>query len=378
MKGKALPRLLIVSDTAMSVTGDGEIAFEPVIREIENFQHLFSRIDWIGFRYPGASMYNNARPIEGGKVRMVMLPATGGDTLVAKLGTVLLFPYSFIVVVYYILKHRYIHTRNPSIPGVVAVWFSVFAFRKKFWHKWAGDWNSKTHPVSYRIQRALLRIPRRATVSVNGVWANEPPNIISMENPCFTETELETNNRIASGKKFEEGLRIGFVGGLVKAKGIMEFISALEKLDLRSVQTVEIMGDGPLRAEAEQKAAQLSDKIVFRGFLSRKALNEIYAGLHIVCLPSASEGFPKVIAEAMSFGCVPVVTDISCIGQYIKEGETGFLMPGNTAGDIEAKLNKTLSTSPGTLKNISLRAIELSRLFTYEKYNERIKGIFKI
>ena len=43
-------------------------------------------------------------------------------------------------------------------------------------------------------------------------------------------------------------------------------------------------------------------------------------------LPSYSEGFPKVIAEAMNFGCIPIVSDISCIRQYIINGKNGFLI----------------------------------------------------
>ncbi len=45
------PDLLIVSDTAVYIMTHGEyLAFEPVVREIENFAHLFENITWIAFK----------------------------------------------------------------------------------------------------------------------------------------------------------------------------------------------------------------------------------------------------------------------------------------------------------------------------------------
>ena len=44
------PKLLIVSDTAIRLVKNGSYeVFEPVAREIENIQHLFNSITWIGY-----------------------------------------------------------------------------------------------------------------------------------------------------------------------------------------------------------------------------------------------------------------------------------------------------------------------------------------
>ena len=55
-------KLLIVSDTAMRVNETGVIeAFEPVVREIENFEHLFEQITWIGYDYSNDLNRKNMR-----------------------------------------------------------------------------------------------------------------------------------------------------------------------------------------------------------------------------------------------------------------------------------------------------------------------------
>ena len=42
------PRLAIISDTGMYLKG-GIFIFEPVFREVQNFSHLFSEINWLGY-----------------------------------------------------------------------------------------------------------------------------------------------------------------------------------------------------------------------------------------------------------------------------------------------------------------------------------------
>ncbi len=373
-----LPRLLIISDTAMWAKKEGIMAFEPVVREIENFEYLFSKITWIGFKQPEDSNKKNARATTSNKLRMVMIPRTGGDTFFEKARTVILFPYIFIVVTYNIFRHKYIHTRNPSIPGFIAVLISIISFRKKFWHKWAGNWISFNHPISYRIQKYFVRIARRATVSVNGVWGNEPPNIINLENPCYTEKELFENNKIGNLKNFASGLKICFVGNLTRPKGILEFLESLKQPGRNIFEEIVIIGDGILRKEAEVIASAINTRVTFRGFLNRKELDKVYAEMHFICLPSSSEGFPKVIAEAMSFGCIPIVTDISCIGQYVKEELNGFLLSDNSENEIRKKLDQISGNTKDQLSEISRKAIEVSKLFTYENYNNKIRAIFNI
>ena len=45
------PKLLIVSDTAMRLDNNVFKAFEPVVREIDNFRDLFESITWIGYDF---------------------------------------------------------------------------------------------------------------------------------------------------------------------------------------------------------------------------------------------------------------------------------------------------------------------------------------
>ena len=72
-------------------------------------------------------------------------------------------------------------------------------------------------------------------------------------------------------------------------------------------------------------AKDIDVDILFHGFVNRKRLFNIFSKSHFIVLPSQSEGFPKVIAEASNFGCIPIVSNVGSISQYIKDQENGFL-----------------------------------------------------
>src|SRR5690606_14924297 len=58
--------------------------------------------------------------------------------------------------------------------------------------------------------------------------------------------------------------------------------------------------------------------VFLRGNLSKDEIKEKYQRSHFLILPSKSEGWPKVVAEAMFWGCLPVATDVSCVATMIK------------------------------------------------------------
>ena len=57
---------------------------------------------------------------------------------------------------------------------------------------------------------------------------------------------------------------------------------------------------------------------------------------------TASEGFPKVIAEAINFGCIPVVSNISAIGHYVKDNVNGMYIQPISSLALKKKLEVLL------------------------------------
>ena len=114
--------------------------------------------------------------------------------------------------------------------------------------------------------------------------------------------------------------------------------------------------------------------IYFDGFLPREDVNAVYEKSHILLLLSKSEGFPKVVAEAANYGCIPIVTNVGSLGQYIENGVNGFCLNEDecNAKEVAKVIKKILDTKD--LLPLAKKIQETSQIFSYRRYQERIKN----
>lgn len=131
---------------------------------------------------------------------------------------------------------------------------------------------------------------------------------------------------------------IGTVGRmqLVKDQTLLAraFVRALELApQLRARLRLVMVGDGPLRAEAQTllAAAGVADLAWLPG--ERDDVPEILRGLDCFVLPSLAEGISNTILEAMASGLPVVATRVGGNPELVGEGITGTLV---AAGDPEA------------------------------------------
>jgi glycosyltransferase involved in cell wall biosynthesis len=148
----------------------------------------------------------------------------------------------------------------------------------------------------------------------------------------------------------------------------------LSQVEQNSIAAVHFVGDGKAMGKYKLQAAEMPIDIMFHGALSRNEVFEIYKVSHAILMPTtASEGFPKVLAEAMAFGCIPLVSDLSSISHYIQDGANGFLLKSVSNDQLVIKIREILSLLPNDFKNMMDKQVELLNSFTFSYYNYRIK-----
>lgn len=94
--------------------------------------------------------------------------------------------------------------------------------------------------------------------------------------------------------------------------------------------TLDLYGDGPDRAELESLAASLGakDRIDFKGFvMDRDVTRHALRTCSVFALPSAFEGLPMALLEAMGSGAAVVGTDIPSITEVVQHDENGLIVP---------------------------------------------------
>lgn len=96
---------------------------------------------------------------------------------------------------------------------------------------------------------------------------------------------------------------------------------------------LHVVGDGPLRADAERLAAWLGvgDAVRFLGH--REDVPELLAGAECALLASDYEGCPLAVVEAMAAGVAVAATEAGGVAELVEAGRTGAL---GAQGDAEA------------------------------------------
>ncbi len=123
-----------------------------------------------------------------------------------------------------------------------------------------------------------------------------------------------------------------FAGRLAEQKRVDDLLKAIDLLqhvqpNLRTM----IVGEGPLRDRLEEtaKAYDLNNHLRFLGH--RNDVPQLMAAADIIVLPSAYEGLPNVVLEAMRFRKPVVATAAPGTTEVVVDNETGLLVP---VGDV--------------------------------------------
>ena len=273
----------------------------------------------------------------------------------------------------------HIHLRCPGNMGLIGALVQIFFPRKKKTAKYAGNWDPKSkQPWSYRLQKWILSntfLTRNMQVLVYGDWDNLTKNIKPFFTATYSEKELRiTNYELRSLN--EELINFLFVGTLSSGKQPLYAIQLVEELYKRGRKvTLELYGEGVLRKDLEQYIDQkeLRTIVTLKGNQSKETVIKAYQTSHFLILPSKSEGWPKVVAEAMFWGCVPIATPVSCVSYMMGSGSRGIILQENIQEDI-IQIEKIIQDSESYNK-MSHEGQNWSRQFTTDKFEAEISKL---
>src|SRR5690606_8532961 len=315
-------------------------------------------------------------------ISFVPIPPYGGKSIKDKLMILIKIPKIINQVTKSIKGASEVQLRLPTSMGLFLLpLFSFFIPRKfTFWVKYAGNWNQQNPPLSYRIQRWWLKKnSAKCNVTINGFWSGQPKHCHSFENPCLTQEDIKKGKEIAQTKTFDQSYIFSFVGRLEDAKGVSRIIEALKEIPAEKIKEVHFVGNGNKTEQYIKQASFLGNKVFFHGFLDKEGVHAILAQSHFFLLPStASEGFPKVIAEAACYGAIPIVSNVSSISHYINS-DNGFLWKIKSSESFTTTLNKVIESNSSVLTDKSNNILDVAKMFTFDNYKSKLeKFVFKL
>jgi len=215
------------------------------------------------------------------------------------------------------------------------------------WHLWLDrltrGWVDRYVCVSQAVAdfsaRGLGLPPEKFVVIPNGIELDKYPARQPADLRAFG---------VAAGRRV-----IVCVGRLEPQKGVRWLIEA-SPLWLARLSDCDLLlvGEGPLRVSLETaaRATGIADRVHFAGW--RADVPEILAASDLLVLPSAWEGMPNVVLEAMASRLPVVASDVEGVRELLGPGDAWQTVPyGDTQllydSIVSLMLDETLRTTIG-------------------------------
>ena len=132
---------------------------------------------------------------------------------------------------------------------------------------------------------------------------------------------------------------IGCVGDLERAEGFRCAIWALDILrQLYADAQLRLVGAGSQQASLAALAQGLQSEAQVQFLGTRVDASEAIGRADVVWIPSQANCGRQVALEAMALGRAVVASDVPCLREVIRDGETGFLVP---PGDVVSLARRT-------------------------------------
>jgi phosphatidylinositol alpha-1,6-mannosyltransferase len=161
-------------------------------------------------------------------------------------------------------------------------------------------------------------------------------------------------------------------------KGHDQLIEAWDRVtaNVPGAQLV-IVGDGNdrPRLEAKARASRSSASIVFTGFVTDAALQQLYRSAALFALPSRGEGFGLVYLEAMRAGLACVGSRHDAASEVIVDGQTGCLVDQADTTEIADTIVRLLSNDEERRRLGEAGRCRFDREFTFERFSDRLSAI---
>ena len=377
----------MIGDTQHYRDSDGRLcALEPVVAQLDRWAALFDEVVLCAPLDPGPPPVGFG-PYASANLRMVPLPRGGGNSLWAKLSMLRLLPTWFIATRRVARSVDAVHIRCPCNIGLVAL-FSTWRAVAHRYAMYAGVWRGYPgEPRFFGLQRRLLGSAWfDGPVSVYSGRQADRPNLEPFFSPSYSSADCDAAAAGVEAKLERLGAsepvgpwRLVTVGRLTPNKNQKTTIEALALLVDRRVDAVlDVLGDGPCRAELEALASELgvAERVRFRGSVSHLDVMAAFATADIQLLATRQEGFGKVLLEGMVHGVVPIFSESPVADEISGDGARGLVVDLGDASAMAAHV-EALVGDRTRWKRMAGAARDYAAEMTLDRFSERVREMLE-
>ena len=119
---------------------------------------------------------------------------------------------------------------------------------------------------------------------------------------------------------------------------------------------------------------RLESYVYLHGNQLKDVVKQAYKESHFLIFISKSEGWPKVVAEAMFWGCLPIASNVSCVEDMLGYGNRGAILnASSTEKEVVEIIKEYLKDKEIYKKEVEL-AKNWSQKYTLDRFENEIKN----
>ncbi|PQJ73306.1 glycosyltransferase [Polaribacter butkevichii] len=368
-------KFAIITHTKHKSKNQRFYAYEPYVREMNLWLQNVSETRIVA---PVSRDETSAIEVayKADNITVKNIPAFNMLSLKTKFFSIFKMPLILFQIAKTCLWADHIHLRCPGNVGLLGCFVQVlFPFTPKT-VKYAGNWDPKSkQPVSYRIQKWIISntfLTRNCKVLVYGEWKNQSKNIV----PFFTASYSNNEIREIPEKGFSSKINFIFVGAFTKGKQPMLSVKVVENLLSKNINVqLDMYGNGLefMQVQNYVKLHKLEENIILHGNQTKEVVKKGFQKAHFLIFISKSEGWPKVVAEAMFWRCLPISSKVSCIENMLGFGTRGTIVESNVGENEIVTIVENYISNYNEYQKEALNAKNWSQEYTLEKFSSEIK-----
>jgi glycosyltransferase involved in cell wall biosynthesis len=250
------------------------------------------------------------------------------------------------------------------------------------WLRWLDHWlHALMEPWTYRRVKRVVVPSQGLKRDLEETYPFTRGKITVIHNPVDVERMRPPADFDREAFRKEHGVKPGetvlvFVAlGHFERKGLPLVLQALVALRDRPLRLWVVGGEPDLIRSWQMRAEGMGigDKVHFWGM--QRDVRPFLWGADAFVFPSAYETFSLVSFQAAAAGLPLIVTPLYGVEEFMRDGETGFVVEGSVKGVAEG-LRRFISLSPESRRRMGEHAREAVAPYGVEPFVEAWRGFY--
>lgn len=322
------------------------------------------------------AQHDGASPLKGRILGVKLLTCVDGSGFHRRINMLIWLVKNVPIIWRAVQSADAVHTPIPGDIGTIGMIFAMLQ-RKPLFVRHCGNWFVQRTVAERFWKWSMEKFAGGRNVMLATGGADEPPSKLNSNIRWIFSTSLRQEQLLNALPRELSGnrkLRMIIACRQEEGKGTALVIDSLPIiLGNFPYASLDVVGGGSLLGKLKEqvKSLRLDDKVTFHGKVVQARVVELLRDSDIFCYPtSASEGFPKVVIEALACGLPVVTTRVSVLPQLIGSG-CGALLDKATPEDMAVAVREICSDR-SKYTSMSARAIETARQYTLENWRDSI------